>query len=230
MRLQKFLAQASISSRRKAEDLITAGKISVNGQVVTALGTTVDPDNDTVTYRDKPVRRVGWVYLALHKPTGYISSTDSTQGKTVMDLLPKEIKTQRVFPVGRLDKDSSGLLLLTNDGAFAQRVTHASFGCEKEYFVTLDQDFRPEDIARLKRGMRLDGPRLVPLQVLRAHNSSLQVVLRQGVHRQIRRMLGRLGYTVVKLKRVRVGALPLGTLAEGGIRKFQPNDVIPNYR
>lgn len=224
IRLQKYLADAGIASRRKAEDLIASGKVSVNGDPVTTQGVKIVPGRDEVTYNGKPVVVAGGkVYLAVHKPVGYITSASPNQGKTVFDLVKS---AQRLFSVGRLDKDSSGLLLLTNDGDFAQRVTHAKYGCEKEYFVVLDIDLASEHIKILERGMRLSGKRLQPVQVLNARNKSVQLVLQEGVNRQIRRMLGRLGYTVVRLKRVRIGKLELGDLKEGKSRTFTPKEVL----
>lgn len=225
IRLQKFLADAGVASRRQAETLITAGKVTVNGMAVTKLGTTVDADRDVVTCNGEPVTiKTEKVYLAVHKPVGYISSTSDGQGKSILSIIGSK---ERIYPVGRLDKDSCGLLILTNDGEFTNRLTHARFGAEKEYFVVLDQDLRSEDIKRMEKGMRLpNGTRLRPVKVTMAKNKSARLILTEGVNRQIRRMLGLLGYTVVKLKRIRIGKLELGELKPGKWRNIKPEDVI----
>lgn len=225
IRLQKFLADAGVTSRRQAEALITAGKVTVNGTAITQLGTSVDEQRDVVTCNGKPVTiKSEKVYLAVHKPVGYISSTSDNQGKSILSIIGSK---ERIYPVGRLDKDSCGLLILTNDGEFTNRLTHARFGVEKEYFVVLDQDLRPEDSKRMEKGMRLPtGTRLRPVKVTMAKNKSARLILTEGVNRQIRRMLGLLGYTVVKLKRIRIGKLELGELKAGKWKNIRPEDVV----
>jgi len=224
MRLQKFLSQAGIASRRKAEELILAGKIKINGQVADRLGTTVDEMADEVEYLNKKIGLPGQkVYIALNKPAGYITSTASGQGKSVLDLVKMK---GRIYPAGRLDKDSSGLLILTNDGEFANLITHPRFGGQKEYFVVLDRDLQPKDTEKLQSGFALDGQRLKPVKIAAARNKSCRLILTEGINRQIRRMLGRLGYTVVKLKRIRIGKLELGALKEGQWKKIKKEDVI----
>lgn len=223
IRLQKFLADAGVASRRKAETLITDGKIKVNGKIITTLGTKVS-DHDEITYQDKTISLpTQKTYLALHKPAGYITSASDSQGQTVMTLVKQKI---RLFPVGRLDKDSSGLLIMTNDGEFANKITHAKFGCEKEYFVVLDQDLKSQDIKILERGMTIAGKKLSPVKVANAKNKSARLILKEGINRQIRRALGKLGYTVYRLKRVRIGKLELGELKSGQTKPIKPSDVI----
>lgn len=224
MRLQKFLAQAGIASRRKAEKLIEQGLVSVNGQEITKLGTTIDPEKDIVEYKGKEVfLETEKIYIAINKPSGIISSASSAQGKSVIDLV--KVK-QRVYPVGRLDKDSTGLMILTNDGEFANQVIHPRFGSEKEYFVILDQDLKPEDIKKLAKGMKLGNKKISGIQVVSAKNKSARLILNEGVNRQIRRMLGKLGYTVRKLKRIRIGKLEIKDLAEGQTKNIKPQDVL----
>jgi pseudouridine synthase len=133
---------------------------------------------------------------------------------------------QRIYPVGRLDKDSSGLMLLTNDGEFANKIMHPRYGCHKRYFIVLDQDLKPTDIRRLEQGMTIDGKRLSPAKILMAKNKSAIISLQEGINRQIRRMLGRLGYTVIKLKRIQIGKLELGDLPEGQWKKINKEEVI----
>jgi len=224
MRLQKFLAQAGIASRRKAEELIEQGYVKVNGQEITKLGTTIDPEKDVIEYKDKQIiLETKKIYIALNKPSGIISSASSAQGRSVIDLV--KVK-QRVYPVGRLDKESTGLMILTNDGEFANQVVHPRFGCEKEYFVILDQDLKPEDITKLAKGMRLGDKKISGVKVVSAKNKSARLVLSEGVNRQIRRMLGRLGYTVKKLKRIRIGKLELKNLPSGQWEEIKKQDVL----
>lgn len=223
MRLQKFLASAGITSRRQAEKLIEAGQIKVNGKITTELGTKVDEKLDTVEFKGKILKVKSLrIYIALNKPTGYICSTDRTQGKSILDLVKLK---QRLYPVGRLDKDSSGLILLTNDGEFANQITHPRYQSSKEYFVVLDQDLRPEDIKKLEGGMIISGKKLQPIKVIMSKNKSARIILHEGINRQIRRMLGRLGYNVVKLKRIRIGKLELGDLKEGEWREIEREEV-----
>jgi len=224
IRLQKFLANAGVTSRRKAEELIATGKIEINGQITTALGTKIDETEDIVKFNGQVVKAATEkIYLAINKPAGYVSSASGKQGKSVLELVKMK---QRIYPVGRLDKDSSGLMILTNDGEFANQLTHARYGCPKEYFVTLDQDLRPEHQKILEKGMMLAGKKLRPVKVAAAKNKSATIVLQEGVNRQIRRMLGRLGYTVVKLKRIKIGKLELGSLAAGQWQKIKKEEVI----
>lgn len=223
MRLQKFLAAAGIASRRASEELISEGKIKVNSKVVTKLGTTVDENLDVVEFGGQKITLPqNKIYIALHKPVGYICSTNDEQGKTIMTLVKSK---ERIFPVGRLDQDSSGLIILTNDGEFANRLTHPRYGSEKEYFVTLDRDLAENDIEKIEKGLTIDGKKLRSVQVKDARNKSAKLILKEGINRQIRRMLGKLGYTVIKLKRIRIGALELGTLAAGDYKIINKKDV-----
>jgi 23S rRNA pseudouridine2605 synthase len=224
MRLQKFLSAAGVTSRRAAEKLITDGKVKVNGVVITRLGSVVDEELDHVECNGKTVRiDQEKVYIALHKPEGYVSSTSSKDGDSVLKLVAV---SQKLYPVGRLDKQTTGLLLLTNDGEFANAITHPRYGCTKEYFAVLDQDLRPEDIKRLEKGMKIDGKRVQGVTVVSHTNQSARLMLNEGVNRQIRRMLGGLGYTVKKLKRVRVGKLELGALKPGQWKKISKDQVL----
>ena len=214
-----------VASRRRAETLISEGRVTVNGESITKLGTVIDETIDDITCDGKPVKpEKKKVYIALNKPSGYVSSTVDKEGKSVLDLV--KIK-ERIYPVGRLDRDSSGLLLLTNDGDFAELVMHPRNGSEKEYFVVLDRDLKPEDAKRLETGhLIIDGKRLQPIKVTAAKNASARLVLREGVNREVRRVMGKLNYSVKRLKRVRVGALELGTLAEGQWRHITPDLVL----
>jgi pseudouridine synthase len=224
MRLQKFLSAAGVASRRRAEELITAGEISVNERIVTKLGSTVDEVNDIVSYRGKLLAiNPQKIYIALNKPMGYVSSTSDIQGPSVLALVKSH---ERLYPVGRLDKDSSGLLVLTNDGELANQLMHPRYKLEKEYFVALDQTIRPEDVKKLERGFIVGKERLSSLKVMSSQNASARLVLNGGANRQIRRMIGKLGYTVNKLKRVRIGKLEIGDLEEKKWRLVKKEDII----
>ncbi len=223
MRLQKFLSHAGVASRRTAEELIKQGKIKVNGQIITQLGTEIDEYKDRVDYNNKFIKLPEkFIYLALNKPVGYICSQNNEQGKTIFDLIKSK---ERLFSVGRLDKDSSGLLLLTNDGEFANEMTHPRYEKEKEYFVVLDRNLTPQDKERIERGIMIDGKKLQPCKIDLGKNNSYKIIIKEGINRQIRRMLGRFGYDVKKLKRIRVGKLELKNLKEGQTRPFKKEDI-----
>ena len=223
IRLQKFLADAGVASRRKAEELITAGKIKVNGSVVTKLGTSINPDKDQVEYNDQIIKQSDEkIYIALNKPLGYVSSATDNEGQSVLNLVKTK---QRVYPVGRLDKDSTGLMILTNDGELTNKITHPRYGSEKEYFVVLDADLKPDHIKKLEKGMTLEGKRVQGIKVVSAQNKSARLILKEGINRQIRKMMGKLGYKVIKLKRIRIGKLELGDLKEGESKKIKRTDI-----
>jgi pseudouridine synthase len=221
-RLQRILSRAGVASRRHAEELIAAGRVRVNGQVVRELGTRADPERDAVTVDGVRVRLPETAtYLALHKPPGYVTTAHDPQGRpTVFDLVPD---VPGLFPVGRLDLDSEGLLLLTTDGEWAQRVVHPRHGCTKEYVVEVEGRPTPAALARLRRPMRL-GPgewttgAEVRLMDTLPGRSLLRIVVGEGRKRQIRRMAEAVGHPVRRLVRVRVGAVGLGDLRPGSWR------------
>lgn len=216
VRLQKYLADAGVCSRRKAEEYIRQGRVRVNGEVVTRLGTTVDPAADRVEVSGKPVHPPrGEVYILLHKPAGTISSCSQPGRKIVLDLVDVD---RRVFPVGRLDRDSTGLLLLTSDGRIHHRLAHPSFDHEKQYIVELDRPVSDRDLDRLAGGIELSDGMTRPAKVARRSEKAFSITLKEGRNRQIRRMAEALGYTVTKLHRVRMGPLRLGNLPAGGWR------------
>lgn len=226
MRLQKFLAQVGIASRRKAEELIVSGKIKINGAIVDRLGSTIDENNDKIEYQGRVLKLVkGKTYVALNKPVGYVCSASSRQGKSVLELVPKG---KRIYPVGRLDKDSRGLVLLTDDGDLAYELTQASFEHEKEYEVELNKDFVKTDKAALEKGMVIDGKRVRGIGVRIASPRKLRLTLKEGVNRQIRKMLGRLGYGVIDLNRIRIGKLESDKLRikTGEWKEIRKEDII----
>jgi len=216
IRLQKYLAQAGVCSRREGERMILEGRVAVSGQVVTELGTRVDPKTDRVIVDGKPVEsREQPVYILLNKPPGVVSSCHHRGEKIVLDLV--DIR-ERVYPVGRLDKDSEGLLLLTNDGRFHLRLSHPSFDHEKEYEVTTARSLSDEDLRRMASGIRLSGRLTRPARVRRVSARKFRIVLQEGRNRQIRRMLGAVNHEAVRLKRIRMAGLRLGTLPRGAWR------------
>src|SRR5580692_324213 len=216
-RLQKIIAASGVASRRKAEELIAAHRVTLNGEVVTELGTKADPERDKISIDGTPLpRREQFLYFALHKPKGYVTTVDDPQGRpTVMDLI-KGIR-ERVYPVGRLDYGSEGLLLMTNDGALAQKLTKAGSHVPKTYLVKISGRPAATDIACLRAGVtiELDDGRRVKTSpasiklVENAPNPWYEVVLIEGRNRQIRRMFAVVGFQVEKIKRTKIGPLTL---------------------
>jgi pseudouridine synthase len=216
MRLQKFLSSAGVCSRRKGERLIEAGRVKVNGMRVSELGTKVDSDKDFVELDGQPVSiNSESIYIALNKPKGYVSSCYQKGHKTVLDLLDI---SERVYPVGRLDKDSTGLLLLTNDGRLHYRLTHPSFDHEKEYEVTVAKPLAEGVLRKLAQGLPMMGTKTRPARVKRTSARCFLIVLQEGKNRQIRRMLRKVGNQVIDLKRLRIANIRLGSLPPGGWR------------
>jgi pseudouridine synthase len=234
--LARFLAHAGIASRRHAEELIAAGRVQVNGSVVTAQGTRIDPTHDTVSVDGKPVQaNVKYVYLLLHKPVGYVSTAHDPQGRpTVLDLLPRELRQLRVYPVGRLDRDTSGLLLLTNDGAFALRLSHPRYSMEKHYEALVQGQPAENALVALRSGVVIsedDGtrhktaPARVHLLRRAGANSWLALTIHEGRKRQVRRMLMAVGHAVLQLIRVGVGPLTLEGVPPGQWRYLTEAEV-----
>ena len=228
-RLQKVLAQAGVSSRRAAERLIVEGRVSVNGAVVSKLGTKVDPDRDAIKVDGKRIGAPpsGRTYLALHKPRGVVTTLSDPEGRpTVKDFL-RGIKT-RVYPVGRLDFASEGLLILTDDGPLARDLMHPSRGVEKTYLVKVAGQPPPEVLARLCRGIPLDGKRTGPAKariVRRGDNAWVEVTIGEGRNRQVRRMFQAVGHPVQRLRRLAYGGVSLGRLPVGQMRLLTAQEV-----
>jgi 23S rRNA pseudouridine2605 synthase/23S rRNA pseudouridine2604 synthase len=216
MRLQKFLSSAGVCSRRKGEEYIKAGWVKVNGKIVTELGVKVDPDRDTVEVDSDAIRSdTEPIYIALNKPSGYVSSCHQQNEKIVLDLLDI---SERVYPIGRLDKDSSGLLLLTNDGHLHQRVSHPSFNHEKEYEVKVAKPLPEGALRKLANGLPMMGTRTRPARVKRISARRFWIVLQEGKNRQIRRMVRKVGNQVTHLNRIRIANIKLGNLPPGSWR------------
>ena len=213
MRLQKFLSRAGICSRRKGEEYIKAGWVKVNGKIVTELGVKVDPERDAVEVDSDAIRSDSApIYIALNKPRGYVSSCHQQNEKIVLDLLDI---SERVYPVGRLDKDSTGLLLLTNDGQLHHRISHPSFNHEKEYEVTVAKPLPEGALRKLARGLPMMGTRTRAARVERISARRFRIVLQEGKNRQIRRMVRKVGNQVTHLRRIRIANIKLGNLPSG---------------
>lgn len=235
-RLARYLAHAGIASRRRAEELIAAGRVQVNGQVVTTQGTKIDPAHDSVTVDGKLVRvKSRHVYLLLHKPVGYVSTVSDPQGRlTVMDLLPVELRRLRVYPVGRLDSDTSGLLLLTNDGDFALKLSHPRYSMEKHYHVQVLGCPDEAALEALRRGVTFtedsgrshtSAPAQVSLLRKVGTHCWLSLTIHEGRKRQVRRMLAAVGYNALQLTRVGIGPLSLGDVPAGKWRYLTDEEV-----
>jgi 23S rRNA pseudouridine2605 synthase len=227
-RLQKLISQAGICSRRKAEQLMTAGRVTVNGSPVTELGSKADSERDQIKvdgrrlqFSDKKV------YLLLNKPKGYLCTLSDPQGRpTVTDLLHGV--SQRVFPVGRLDYSTEGLLLLTNDGEFANLISSAGEHCPKTYLAKVKGTPTPEALRRLTSGISIEGTKLAPCKIAtikEVDNPWLSITLIEGKNNQIRKMFDRIGHSVVKLKRIQIGFLRDPRLKPGDFRRLAPEEV-----
>ena len=222
VRLQKFLSAAGVCSRRKGEELIVAGKVAVNGEIVFELGTKIDPDQDQVEVGGKVIQPAHTlVYIALNKPRDYVSSCSHPGEKVVVDLVDIP---ERIYPVGRLDKDSTGLLLLTNDGRLHHRLSHPSFDHEKEYDVTVAGPISDGALNKMRDGLPLMGTKTRPARISRISSKRFRIVLQEGKNRQIRRMVSKVGNEVTRLQRKRFAGIKLGNLPPGRWRYLSPSE------
>ena len=224
IRLQKYLADCGIASRRRAEKFIMQGKVKVNGKVVKELGTKVDL-KDKIEFNGKIVKPIEKrIYIMLNKPVGYLSTVRKSKekGKTVLDLVKEK---QRIFPIGRLDKDSSGLLILTNDGDLALKLTHPRYTKEKEYEVEVNKPITADFVERMKKGVIIEEGKTLPAKVKQFGLRKFNITLKEGKKRQIRRMCERLGFEVKKLHRIRINKLKLGNLKVGEFKHLDEQDI-----
>jgi 23S rRNA pseudouridine2605 synthase len=229
-RLQKVIAYAGVASRRKAEQLITEGKVKVNGKVVRELGTKVS-NSDTIEVEGVKLEKEDKVYFLLYKPKGYISAvTDDKGRKTVVDIFKKSVP-ERIFPVGRLDYETTGLLLLTNDGEFSYQLTHPKFKIDKTYIARVKGVPTIEGLKKLQRGIKLEDGKTAPAKVSmtsfdeKAGKAICEITIHEGRNRQVRRMFEAIGTPVVKLKRERFAFLDLGNLNPGEYRELTKHEV-----
>ncbi|CAN5866221.1 pseudouridine synthase [soil metagenome] len=224
IRLQKFLSQAGVASRRQGETLITGGRVSVNGAVVTELGVRVDPARDAILVDGRRIRPAPSEWFALHKPRGYLSTRSDPEGRaTLYELVPARM--HGLFYVGRLDYDSEGLVLLTNDGDTAHRLLHPRFGVEREYEIELDRNVDAGLTESLVAGVELeDGPARAEA-ARRTGPKRISLTLREGRKREVRRMLAACGHVVRRLRRIRYGPIRLGDLEPGSWRALERGEL-----
>jgi len=228
IRLQKFLADAGVASRRASEQIITAGRVTLNGKVTKELGTKINPDKDHVSVDGRPLKAKRKLYLAVHKPKGYICSRNDPEGRqSVNDLLPRE--WHNLYSVGRLDFNSEGLIFYTNDGDFSLKLTHPRYGVRKKYRVSLTGQVTPEIAAALTKGVYHEGDMLKAEQVriLKAAqgHSLVELTLHEGKNREVRRLFESQSLTVDKLQRTQIGPIKLGELPKGKWRTLTAAEI-----
>ncbi len=229
MRLQKYLADCGVASRRKSEELIAQGRVRVNGEIVTQMGSVVEPGKDTITFDGKKVSpEKQKIYIVLNKPAGVVSTCSDDRGRTTVMEYVGDIK-ERLFPVGRLDFTTEGLLLMTNDGRLANVLTHPKHNVEKKYLAVIDSQISDEEIKKLEEGVTIDGYRTARavFRVLNKGESRTEMlcVITEGKNRQLRRMFEAVGKNVVYLKRVGVGDIKLGNLKKGAYRRLTGEEI-----
>ncbi|HHX93796.1 MAG TPA: rRNA pseudouridine synthase [Tenericutes bacterium] len=227
-RLQKVIANSGFTSRRKAEELILAGRVKVNGEVVTKLGVKVEK-SDKIEVDGIPLKSSKLVYYLLYKPKNILSTTTDDRGRTtVVDLIPEE---ERIYPVGRLDYDTTGLLLLTNDGEFTNLMTHPRNKIEKTYEAKIKGILSVENLKKLEQGIMLDGKKTLPAQVKiknidkKKEYTNVKITLYEGRNHQVKKMFKSVGHKIIKLKRTQFGFLTLGNLIPGEYRKLTQEEV-----
>lgn len=226
VRLNKHLADLGMASRREADRLIEGGLVKVNGKVVTEMGTKIDSETDKVEVNEKQARKdKELIYIALNKPKGYVCSMKATftDPHIVTDLI--DIGDHRIYPVGRLDKETTGLILLTNDGRLVNQIIHPSAESEKEYEVTFNQLIPESVLSRLRSGVKLDGEATLPTKVKKVGPAKIHITLKEGRNRQIRRICQKVGYPVKNLKRIRIKDLWLDDLPLGRWRRLTKEEV-----
>lgn len=228
MRLQKFLAEAGVASRREGERMILDRRVAVNGHVVCELGTKVDSETDRVTVDGRPVKPRRKIYVAVHKPAGYICTCkDPEERRTIGSLLPKEWST--LYPVGRLDCPSEGLIFLTNDGDFCLRMTHPRYGIRKKYIAIIEGECPPDMVKRLVKGVVDEGQRLhaEKAKVVSAvgRHATVELELSEGKYREVRRLFATMSLTVLRLIRVQIGPIRLGELPQGKWRTLTETEI-----
>lgn len=227
MRLNKYIAYLNIASRREADKLIKDGKVKVNGEIIINPAIQVGENDkiicDIENYKNEKI------YIKLNKPVGYVVSNNKKEGKPIYKLLDENLK--KLYPVGRLDKDSKGLILFTNDGVFSRKIIGEESECEKEYYVKLEGNISDGALKKLEFGISLDGKKLKPAIVKRVSKNSFNIILKEGRNRQIRRMCEKVGFEVILLKRLRISNIYLNDLQEGKfeyLTKDEINSILNN--
>ncbi|WP_062351218.1 23S rRNA pseudouridine(2604) synthase RluF [Bacillus kwashiorkori] len=226
MRINKYISESGKASRRGADKLIADGRVTINGQRAT-IGSQVEPGDD-IRIDGNPIRVGGnYVYIALNKPVGITSTTDRSIKGNIVDLVNHPL---RVFHIGRLDKDSEGLILLTNDGDIVNKILRAENKHEKEYIVSVDKPITPEFLKRMSEGVRILGTKTLPCKTVQLSKYDFRIILTQGLNRQIRRMCAALGYKVRRLQRIRIMNIHLGNLAPGQWRDLSKKERTQLFR
>ena len=229
MRLEKFLSESGIASRRDAKQYITAGRVSVNSERVLIPGTHIAPQQDEITFDGKPIRgKPKQIYLMLNKPAGYVTTVRDERGRPTVMALVRDI-SERIYPVGRLDLDTEGLLLMTNDGDFAHRILHPSHEIQKTYIAWVEGQPNRREIQRMREGIEIEEGVVTSAKVdqteRREGQTQFKVVIHEGKKRQIRRMFHAIGHDVLHLKRIGIGSLSLGRLSIGKYRLLTPPEI-----
>jgi len=221
-----------LGSRRQVEEIVTAKRVKVNEKLVTNLATDIDPQNDKVSVDGKKVAAIHkHLYIALHKPKGCVCTTNDEKGrKTVLDYIDNKFKNKRIFPVGRLDYETEGLLLLTTDGETANRILHPSSELAKTYQVRIEGEIPEKDLDKMRKGLEIDGVKLKPckvkmLEVYEDNTTRLEVTISEGRNRQVRRMFDTFNRSIVFLKRTAIGEIRLGGLSRGEMRELTPKEI-----
>jgi len=228
-RLQKILASAGVCSRRKAEEFIAEGRVAVDGEIVREMGFKIDPQGHTITVDNRPIKFIARkVYLLLNKPSGYVTTLSDPQGRPIVTSLTKAVR-ERIFPVGRLDFDTEGALLLTNDGDLAQKILHPKYEIRKTYLAIVAGKVLRTEITALEKGIMLNGKKTWPAKIevieTTAKSSKLKIIIHEGRKRQVRRMCAAIGHKVTYLKRLAYGGLHLGDLPPGKYRRLNKTDL-----
>lgn len=229
MRLQKFIAECGIASRRSAEKMIESGRVYVNGELVDYMGCVIDPDCDVVEIDGRVIKQESRkYYIMLNKPKNYVTTVSDDLGRPTVMHLVSDINA-RIYPVGRLDFDTTGLLIMTNDGDFANILTHPKHTVNKTYIARIDKMLSEEQLQRLQRGIELDGVMTAPARAENIkrpkHGFEVKITIHEGRNRQVRRMLEAVGVNVMSLKRISVGSLTLGNLPEGKWRALSDAEI-----
>lgn len=223
MRINKYLAHSGVCSRRQADEIVAQGRVSINGEIIKELGTKVSPDDVVKLDGELIVPSEKFKYLLLNKPVGYVSTVkDPHAEKTVIDLVDSN---ERLYPVGRLDKDSRGIIIITNDGDLTYKLTHPKKDIYKTYEVTLDKDPKEFDLEKLKKGIPMDGYLTKRAKIKKISNYKYQISISEGRNRQVRRMFDYIGCKVVDLKRISIGQLQDNNLPEGKFRELKKEEI-----
>lgn len=224
MRIAKALAQSGIAARRKCDELILKGKVTVNGKVITQPQTDVDPKSDTIAVFGNPITIEKKLYYIMNKPRGFECSHKKVPGKKIVYSLFREIGA-RLFSVGRLDKETTGLLIFTNDGDFANRIIHPSSNITKEYLLKAHRDITHDDLVKIGQGIEIDGTHVRPTKVKKVRKNTLKIAVKEGKKHEVRKLAAATNLKVLELTRLRIGNLQLGNLPEGLFRPLTSKEL-----